>query len=113
MKIPFTKSIFSAVSLLSLTLSPVALRAEQPQMNKAIEELREARKGRPIEHLEIAKRHLEEAAHNKGGERVEAIHQINEAITAARKDEHKRMEEHIDRAIEACREGKEDARRKK
>ena len=55
--------------------------------------------------------HLEEASHNKHGERVVAVHQINEAIEAARKHEHKRMEEHIAHAIKDIREGKEEIRK--
>lgn len=76
-------------------------------MEEALEQLEKARKSEhPIDHLENAKRHLEDAVHNKHGERAEALHQVFEAIEAARKDEHHRMEEHIGFAIMEIREGK-------
>jgi Small metal-binding protein len=112
MKTTPLSSILCILSLMiALTLGAGRLLAEQPEMNMAIEQLEMAKKGAPIEHLEKAKHHLEEAKRDKGGERVEAIHQIDEAIAAARKDEHKRMEEHIDKAIADVREGKHDARK--
>lgn len=89
------------------------IRANQPEMNEALRNLELAKHGKtPIEHLEKAKHHLEEAAHNKHGERVEAIKQINEAIAAHHKKEHKVMHEHIERAIRDVREGEREAGRK-
>ena len=108
------QSLVAALGLLALTGNFSQLRAAQPQMNEAIEQLEKAKHSEhPMEHLEKAKHHLEEASHNKGGERVEAIHQINEAMQMDRKHEHRRMEEHIDRAIKEIREGKEEGRRRK
>ena len=102
----------SLILSLVIAVSSIAFAAKQPQMNEAIEQLEHARKARhPIEHLEKAKYHLEHAEHNKGGERVEAINQVNEAIAAARKYEHHRMENHISHAIEDIREGKHKARK--
>lgn len=113
MKTTRFSSILCILSLMiALTLGAGQIMAEQPEMNKAIEQLELARKNDHIEHLEKAKHHLEEARRDKGGERAEAIHQIEEAIAAAHKGEHKRMEEHIDRAIADVREGKRDSRRK-
>jgi hypothetical protein len=112
-----TSRLSTLACILSLAVLPLGasrLLAEQPEMNKAIEQLEMAKKGdKPnhIEHLEKAKKHLEEAKRDKGGERVEAIHHIDEALAACRKDEHKRMEEQIDEAIRSVREGKHDARK--
>ena len=111
MKTPQFKIILCVLSVLALAGSPLRLIAAQPEMNSAIEQLEKAKRAEhPIEHLEKAKTHLEEAEHNKKGERVEALHQVHEAIEAARKGEHGRMEEHINRAIAEVREGKHDAR---
>ena len=86
--------------------------AGQPEMNGAIVQLDEAKHARhPIEHLESAKHELEDAKHNKHGERVEAIRHVTEAIEAARKHEHKAMEAHIDAAIHEVREGRHAARK--
>ncbi|MEO6741020.1 MAG: hypothetical protein ABIP20_12260, partial [Chthoniobacteraceae bacterium] len=86
--------------------------AGQPEMNGAIVQLEEAKHARhPVEHLEKAKHDLEAAKHNKHGERVEAIHHVEEAIAAAHKHSHKAMEAHIDAAIRDVREGKHAARR--
>jgi hypothetical protein len=106
------KSLLVALSAFALCGTATA-RAAQPEMNGAIVQLEEAKHARhPIEHLERAKHELEEARHNKGGERVEAIRQVNEAIEAARHDNHRAMHEHIDAAIHEVREGKHDARKR-
>ena len=87
-------------------------RAAQPEMNGAIAQLEEAKHAaHPIEHLEKAKHDLQDASHNKHGERIEALKQVHEAIEAARQDKHKAMETHIDAAIRDIREGKHAARR--
>ena len=115
MKTPLAlKTVIAVIGLLMLPVSTLRLKAAQPEMNEAIEQLEKAKHSEhPMEHLEKAKHHLEEARHNKGGERAEAIHQINEAMEMDRKHEHHRMEEHIDRAIKEIREGKEEGRRRK
>jgi hypothetical protein len=105
MKTFLSKAILLAVSILAFSLGTARLPAAQPEMNAAIEALEKARHAEPIKHLEQAKHHLEEASHNKHGERVAAIRQIDAAIGDARKHEHKRMEGHISRAIEEIREG--------
>jgi predicted small lipoprotein YifL len=114
------KSLVIALSTLALCgtagARPLVVRpaahAPQPEMNQAIVQLEAAKKAHhPIEHLERAKHDLEEARHNKGGERVEAIKQVNEAIGAARHKNHKAMHEHIERAIHEVREGERFARR--
>jgi biopolymer transport protein ExbB/TolQ len=108
-----TLIIATIVSILTLGSGFARVRAAQPQMNEAIEQLEKAKKSEhPVEHLEKAKHHLQEAKHDKGGERVEAIKQINEALAAHKKGEHKRMEEHIERAIRDIREGKHEAKKK-
>lgn len=91
---------------------PALVQPAQPEMNQAIIQLEEAKHSRqPIEHLERAKNDLQDAKHNKAGERVEAIKHVNEAIEAARKHNHKAMEVHIDAAIRDIRQGKHAARR--
>jgi hypothetical protein len=113
MKTRLLATIFAGLIVFTL-LPSHQLHAEQPQMNEAIEQLELARKSEhPLEHLKKAKHHLEEAKHDKHGERVKALHQVDEAIEAARKGEHKRMEEHITRAIRETREGKHEAGRRK
>ncbi len=112
MKTPLIKSTVFALSAMLLATGTARLYAGQPEMTGAIEQLEHARKSEhPLEHLEKAKHDLKEAAHNKHGERVEAIHQIEEAIKDEKKHEHHRMEEHIERAIKEIREGKRDARK--
>lgn len=112
-------SLLIAVSTIALcgtaSARPFVARAAahtaQPEMSEAIVQLEEAKHAKhPILHLEKAKHDLEDAKHNKHGERVEAIHQVNEAIAAAHKHEHKVMEKHIDAAIRDVREGKHAAR---
>jgi hypothetical protein len=112
MKTPQFRSLICAVSLAALALGP-ALQADQPRMNEAIAELemaRTAHKGNHIDHLENARRMLVAAAPNKGGERMEAIQNIDRAIEAARKHEGQRMEELINRAMTDVRQGKFEAR---
>ena len=103
------KSLLASLSILALCGSAVA---KQPEMNEALVQLEEARHAKhPVEHLERAKHDLEDAKHNKHGERVEAIKQVNEAIAAAHKHNHKAMEAHIAAAIHEVREGKHAARK--
>jgi hypothetical protein len=112
MKTPQFRSLICAISLATLSLGP-ALRADQPRMNEAIAELemaKTAHKGNHIDHLENARRMLVAATPNKGGERMEAIQNIDRAIEAARKHEGQRMEELIDRAMTDVRQGKFEAR---
>jgi hypothetical protein len=113
MKTPQFRAIVCALSLAAVSLGP-GLMADQPRMNEAIAELqmaKTAQKGNHIDHLENAKRMLEAAAPNKGGERVQAMQNIDQAIAAARNHEGKRMEDLIDRAIADVREGKFEGRR--
>ena len=106
------KSLIVALSALALCGAPAFAAGKQPEMNAAIEQLEHARKAHhPIEQLEQAKHELEEARHNKGGERVEAIKQVNEAIEAAHHHNHKAMHEHIEAAIREVRESKHAASR--
>lgn len=110
MKTPRFTFILGILSVVVLLGSPLRLVAAQPEMNDAIEQLEKAKHSdHPIEHLEKAKWHLEEAARNKHGERLEAIHQVHEALEAARKGDRHRMEEHVERAIHEVREGKHEA----
>jgi hypothetical protein len=109
------KTLLAALCTLALCAIASARpssRTAQPEMNQAIVQLEEARHARrPIEHLERAKNELQDARHNKGGERVEAIQHVNEAIEAARHNNTRAMEGHIDAAIHDAREGRHDARR--
>jgi hypothetical protein len=105
---PLRTTLITVLSMLALTLGANRLHAEQVEMNMAIEQLEKAKHDeRHIEHLEKAKFHLEEARHNKHGERVEAMHQIDLAIEDAKAHDFHRMEEHIDHAIHEVREGKQ------
>ena len=113
-----TKSLLVALCTAALCATPAFARTlkpmhtAQPEMNQALVQLEEARHGKhPIVHLEKAKNDLQDAKHNKHGERVEAIKQVNEAIAAAHKHNHKAMEVHIAAAIRAIREGKHAARK--
>lgn len=112
MKAKTTQLLLCLCSIFTLVLGTPSVKADQPMMDRAIEQLELARKRDHIEHLEKAKHDLEEAAHNKGGERREAIHHIDEAINAAHAKEHERMEKHIDMAISDVRAGKHEARGK-
>ena len=114
-------AIFCAAALCcTASARPAAARAAareavahtaQPEMNQAIAQLEEAKHaGHPVAHLEKAKHDLEDARHNKHGERVEALKHVHAAIEAAHHDKHKAMEEHINAAIHDIREGKHAAR---
>jgi DNA integrity scanning protein DisA with diadenylate cyclase activity len=104
------KSLLAAACTLALCGT---VRAAQPEMNAALANLEEAKHSHhPIEHLERAKHELEDAKHNKHGERVAAIRQVHEAIEAARHHHHRAMHEHIERAIHDIREGEHLARKK-
>jgi hypothetical protein len=105
---PLRTTLITVLSALALTTGAARLHAEQVEMNMAIEQLEKAKHDENhIEHLEKAKFHLEEARHNKHGERVEAMRQIDMAIGDAKAHEFRRMEEHIDHAIHDVREGKQ------
>ena len=107
----FIKSVLFTIPAFALGATAFA-RSKQPEMNHAIVQLEEAKHARhPVEHLEKAKHELEHASHNKHGERVEALHQVTEAIHAAERHNHKAMEEHIEAAIHEVREGERAARR--
>ncbi|MEI7822408.1 MAG: hypothetical protein WCK55_15960 [Verrucomicrobiota bacterium] len=113
-----TKSLLVALCTTALCATPVFARTlkpmhtAQPEMNQALVQLEEAKHSKhPIVHLEKAKDDLQDAKHNKHGERVEAIKQVNEAIAAAHKHNHKAMETHIAAAIRDIREGKHAARK--
>lgn len=109
------QSLLLALAVLALcgtASARPASRTAQPEMNQTIVQLEEAKHARhPIEHLERAKNDLQDAKHNKAGERIEAIRHVNEAIEAARHHNPKAMEGHIDAAIRDVREGKHAARR--
>ena len=81
-------------------------------MNLATVQLEEAKGARhPIVHLEKAKDDLQDARHNKAGERVEAMRHVNEAIEAARRNNIRAMIKHIDAALCDIRQVKRAARR--
>lgn len=71
-------------ALLSL-LSPAHAGAYQPKMQAALDLLEQAKASpEPIPLLEQAKSNLQEAAHNKGGRRLDAIEAIDKAIEVAK-----------------------------
>lgn len=122
MKTTKVSAILSILSVCVLCLGAVSVHAApprvappaapQPKMDEAIDQLQMAKRGESVMHLEKAKLMLEDAAHNKGGERKEAIEHINQALVFARKGEPRKMEEHIDRAIADAREGKREGKRR-
>ena len=109
----FVLSLAAAVAF-TLGAAPRIL-ADQPLIDKAIEDLETAKKlsTNPGWLLQKAKRALSE-----GGEHREAIVHIDEALAALRHDdksksyhdEYERFKESVDEAIHALREGKDDAR---
>ena len=103
-----TRNILTLCATIGLlVLTPVLRLQAEPPSYEAIEQLEKAlHSGHPIEHLEHAKLEIEEAVRLKHWDRAEALHQVHEAIEAARKDEHHRMEEHIGRAIHEIKEGR-------
>ena len=97
-------AVFSMIGLVSVFGISQAQAGEFEDAVAKLEHAKHAAK--PIEDLEKARGHLEEAHRNHHGEREEAVHQIGEAIEAARHDEHRKMDEHIDRAIHEIHEAK-------
>ena len=82
----FTKTAIALTAALAMlgTFSP--LNAVEPRMEKAIQLLQQAQTAKnPVPLLEKAQEHLQNATGNKGGNRVEALKTIKQAIKAANK----------------------------
>lgn len=73
---------------------------DQPNMRAALELLQQAKKAdQPLPLLNSARHRLKIAAKNKGGNRLEAIEYVNEAITCAKTGDLKKMEQKVNAAI--------------
>jgi len=76
--------IITALCLLAGALS--TLNAAEPRMEKAIQLLQQAQASpNPVPLLEKAQEHLQNATGNKGGQKVQAIKTIKQAIKTAQK----------------------------
>jgi hypothetical protein len=71
-KNPYMNKLRIGIAVLAMTTiaGVIPVRADQPEMKAALADLRSAR------------RHLEHAMHNKGGQRVHAIEEVDRAIHA-------------------------------
>ena len=102
-----TNRILTVVATIGLLMTPALRVHAESRAAEAIEQLDRAKRSEhPIEHLEKAKLELEMSDRVKRGEKWEALIQVNEAIEAVRKGEHRMMEKHIERAIHEIKEGK-------
>ncbi|WP_206026271.1 hypothetical protein [Roseimicrobium sp. ORNL1] len=73
---------------------------DQPHMRAALELLQTAKKSdTPLPMLTSARKHLKNAAKNKGGARVEALELVDEAIAQAKAGDKKKTEQKINAAI--------------
>lgn len=99
MKRHFLRCLFWA---LLLTGAVVRLDAapDQPNMRAALELLQAAKKSdQPMPMLQAAKQRLKGASKNKGGERLEAIEYVNEAMAMAKAGDKDKMEQKVNAAI--------------
>lgn len=72
----------------------------QPRMQDAVSLLKAAKTAEnPLPLLHKARAQLQSARHNKGGDRVEAIKAVNEAIVFAQSGDKKKMSTKINVAI--------------
>ncbi|HEX8372951.1 MAG TPA: hypothetical protein VF585_09235 [Chthoniobacterales bacterium] len=100
-----------AAALAALLVSPTSAHADQPNMRAAAGFLQSAKNARdPMAHLRAAKDSLKQANNNKGGGRVNALAEVQEAINEARAGNRKRMIWRINRAIAWVHAGAEKAR---
>jgi hypothetical protein len=94
--------IITALCLLLGSLS--TLDAVEPRMEKAIELLQQAQRSpNPVPFLEKAQEHLQNATGNKGGNKVEAVKTIKQAIKTAQRGGNARAQ--IGQAIAQVRAG--------
>ncbi len=101
--------IIAAVCIALGTLSSLSAAENQPRMEKAVELLQEAKKSpAPIGLLEKAKDHLQNATGNKGGNKVEAVKTINQAIKIAKQGG--KPDKEISRAIAMVKSGIREAK---
>jgi hypothetical protein len=101
---------FSSIlcTTLAVLFTMVPVFAEQPHMSAALELLQAAKKAdKPLPMLNAAKKHLEDASHNKAGARKEAIAAVNDAIAELRVGDKKKMLQKIDSAIANVHQGKD------
>lgn len=88
--------------LLCFVLMTVPLQASsnQPHMDAAIELLQAAKKSdQPLPMLIAARKHIQKARANKGGERPDAAESVNAAIAFATTGDRAKMEAKINDAI--------------
>ncbi|MFN2507915.1 MAG: hypothetical protein ABR589_03985 [Chthoniobacterales bacterium] len=97
------KSLLVAISaaVISLTLAGLGFASpDQPHMRAALGLLNAARTAEnPLPVLKAAKKQLREARHNKGGERLDALAAVDEAIALAMVGDKNKMVQKIDHAI--------------
>lgn len=83
-----------------LMIVPLQAAPEQPHMQAAIELLQAAKKSdQPLPMLKAARKHIQKAKANKGGERPDAAESINAAIGFATTGDRTKMEAKINDAI--------------
>ena len=93
-------AVLTSLLLLLGTYPAEAANPDQPHMRAALELLQSAKKSdQPLPMLMSARKHLKNAAKNKGGARVEALELVNEAIAQAKVGDPKKTEQKINAAI--------------
>jgi hypothetical protein len=86
--------------MLVMCLSLKAEAPDQPHMRAAIELLQAAKKAeKPLPMLSAAKKHIQKAAKNKKGERIDALKAVNEAIACATVGDKEKLEQKVNHAI--------------
>jgi len=112
MKTTTRRTAITTLCVLALTFVLGVSRAKAGEFEEALDHLEHAKWSEKdwhpehaIAELEAAKGRLEDAIHSHHGERHEAIHQIDKALEAARGREFRRVNEHIEAAIQDVRAG--------
>jgi len=99
-----------SMALLGMFLTVSEVRAEpQPHMRAAQELLNKALGEKvgegKIKHLNDAKAQLQQATHDKGGHRLGAIAQIDQALDAIKANKMPKCDKHIQQAINQVQKG--------
>ncbi|HYF34907.1 MAG TPA: hypothetical protein VD994_06400 [Prosthecobacter sp.] len=93
-------AILSGLLILFGASSLATAAPDQPHMRAAIELLQAAKQAnKPLPMLNAAKKHIQKAAPNKKGERVDALAAVNEAIASATTGDKEKMEQKVNHAI--------------
>lgn len=100
MTAPIQRVLLIAVLACLQSTSLLAGERGQPRMQDAVSLLKAAKTAQdPLPLLHKARARLQSARRNKGGERVDAIKAVNEAIVFAETGDKKKMSTKIDVAI--------------